>query len=83
MTAVKRAEDDNALVFRFYEWAGKDGEVKLQLPPGAETASETDLMERPTASLPVKNSNVTLRTKAYEIKTIKVQYPSTAPAAQP
>ncbi len=47
VTAVKKSEDDNALVFRFYEWAGKDGEVKLQLPPGAQSASETDLMERP------------------------------------
>jgi alpha-mannosidase len=83
VTAVKKAEDDNALVFRFYEWAGKDGEVKLQLPPGAQSASETDLMERPIANLPVENAAVTLRTKPYEIKTIKVQYPTAQGAAQP
>ncbi len=83
VTAVKKSEDDNALVFRFYEWAGKDGEVKLQLPPGAQSASETDLMERPIANLPVENAAVALRTKPYEIKTIKVQYPMVQGAAQP
>ena len=76
VTALKKAEDSNALVLRFYEWAGKDGDVKLQLPPGAESASETDLMERPIAGVPVQNGSITLRTKPYEIKTISVQYPS-------
>jgi alpha-mannosidase len=79
VTALKKAEDDNALVLRFYEWAGREGEVKLQLPPGAESASETDLMERPIANLPVQNGGVTLRTKPYEIKTIKVQYSAVTP----
>ena len=47
VTAMKKAEDENALVVRFYEWAGKQGDVTLQLPPGAESAAETDLMEKP------------------------------------
>ena len=74
ITAVKKAEDENALVIRFYEWAGKDGEIAIQLPPGAESAAETDLMERPIADLPVHSSSVTLHTKPYEIKTIKVRF---------
>ncbi len=32
VTAVKKAEDDSALIIRFYEWAGKKGEVHLRLP---------------------------------------------------
>jgi hypothetical protein len=40
-------------------------------------------MERPIANLPVENAAVTLRTKPYEIKTIKVQYPTAQGAAQP
>ena len=83
VTALKKAEDDNSLIVRFYEWAGKDGEVKVQLPPGAESASETDLMEKPLENVPVQNSSVTLRAKPYEIKTIKVQYSSVASAARP
>jgi alpha-mannosidase len=74
VTALKKAEDNSALVLRFYEWAGKEGDVKLQFPAGAESASETDLMERPIASLTLQNSAVVLRTKPYEIKTVKVQF---------
>ena len=76
VTAVKKAEDENALVLRYYEWAGKDAEVTIQLPDGAESAVETDLMEKPTGSLSVRNGGVTLHTKPYEIKTIKVQFSS-------
>jgi len=87
VTALKKAEDDNELVLRYYEWAGKDSEVKLQLPPGAKSAAETDLMERSIGSIPVRNDSVTLHTKPYEIKTVKVQYAdtpqTTTMAAQP
>ena len=74
VTAVKQAEDDGALIVRFYEWAGKDSDVKLQLPPGAESASETDLMERHTGDLAVQNGATTVHTKPYEIKTVKVSF---------
>ncbi|HLZ42626.1 MAG TPA: alpha-mannosidase [Candidatus Sulfotelmatobacter sp.] len=73
VTAVKKAEDENALVVRYYEWAGKAGEVTVQLPPGAQSASETNLMEKPISDLPVSNGAVRVPTKPYEIKTIKVQ----------
>ena len=76
VTALKKAEDENALVVRFYEWAGKDGEVTIQLPPDAESAAETDLMERPIGKLSVHKGGVSLYTKPYEIKTIKVQFAS-------
>ncbi|HEX6494473.1 MAG TPA: glycosyl hydrolase-related protein, partial [Acidobacteriaceae bacterium] len=74
LTAVKNAEDNDGVVLRFYEWAGKEGDVTIQLPPGARSASETDLMERPTGSLAIQNGSTTIRTKAYEIKTLKVQF---------
>ena len=74
MTAVKKAEDDNALILRFYEWAGKQGDVAIQLPPGATSASETDLMERPSGNLSISNGEVKVLTKPYEIKTVKVQF---------
>jgi alpha-mannosidase len=74
VTAVKMAEDDDALILRFYEWAGKETDVRLQLPSAAHAASETDLMERATGSLSVRDGAVTVHTKPYEIKTIKVQF---------
>jgi alpha-mannosidase len=86
VTAIKKAEDENALVVRFYEWAGKQADVKLQLPQGAKSAAETDLMERPIGDLTLSGDSVTVPTKPYEIKTIKVQFsqmPQTAATAQP
>jgi alpha-mannosidase len=86
VTALKKAEDENTLVLRYYEWAGKEGDVTIQLPRGAASATETDLMERPTGSIPIRDGGVTLDTKPYEIKTIKVQFsslPQMATTAKP
>ncbi len=74
VSALKKAEDSNALILRFYEWAGKSGDVTLQLPPGAASASEADLMERPTSGVTISNQILKVPTKPYEIKTIKVQF---------
>jgi alpha-mannosidase len=74
VTAVKKAEDNNALIVRFYEWAGNQGDVSIQLPQGATSASETDLIERPLGNLPVSNGEVKVPTKPYEIKTIEVRF---------
>src|SRR5437868_104014 len=74
VSAVKKAEDDKALIVRFYEWSGKQGEINLQLPPGAESATETDLMEKPLGALSMSGNVVKVPTKPYEIKTIKVQF---------
>ncbi len=79
LTAVKKSEDDDSLVLRFYEWAGKEVDVKLQLPAGAQSASETDLMERPIADLANHDDVVTVHTKPYEIKTLKLRFASHAP----
>jgi len=78
LTALKRAEDDGALIVRLYEWAGNAGDVTLHLPPGVQSASETDLMERPISNLTVPNSELTIPTKPYEIKTVRIQF-SAAP----
>ncbi len=80
LTAIKKSEDDDSLILRFYEWAGRDADVKLQLPTGAQSASDTDLMERSIADLAVHNDVVTVHTKPYEIKTLKVRF---APHALP
>ena len=81
VTALKKAENENALVLRFYEWTGKDGEVTLQLPPGAQSATETDLMEKPIGSVALHNGALSVPTKPYEIKTVKVQFSSLPPVA--
>jgi len=75
LTAVKKAEDDDGLIIRFYESAGKETQVSLRLPPGALRAVETNLMEKEEKALSIeKNGKVVVSTHAYEIKTLKVLF---------
>jgi alpha-mannosidase len=80
VTALKNSEDNDGLILRYYEWAGKDGDVRFEVPPGATAASEADLMERPlqtsTANVTLQGSFLKVHTKPYSIETIKIQYPS-------
>jgi alpha-mannosidase len=77
LTALKKAEDDNGLVFRVYEWAGKSGNVQIHLPKGASAATVTNLMEKPEgSSLPVSNDTVTVPIHPFEILSVRVDYSS-------
>ncbi|HEY1467585.1 MAG TPA: glycoside hydrolase family 38 C-terminal domain-containing protein [Candidatus Acidoferrum sp.] len=78
VTAVKKAEDDNALIARFYEWAGKESDIKLRLPAGASNASLTNLMEKPLTEIPVQGGIATVHTKAFEIVTVSVHFAALA-----
>jgi alpha-mannosidase len=78
LTAMKWAEDRDAMILRFYEWAGSEADITLQLPPGAQDASETNLIEQPLEHRSVANGAVTVHTKPYEIKTVEVRF-SAAP----
>lgn len=77
VTTMKKAEDSNALIFRLYEWAGKNAHVSLRVPPGAANATIVNLMEEPTGgSLTVgKDGTVSVDVKPYEIESIRVDYP--------
>jgi len=77
ISAVKKAEDKNALIIRLYEWAGTQGEATIKLPPGAQSASETNLMEKPISSVPVSNNEIKVPIKPYEIKTLEVHFAGT------
>ncbi len=72
VTAVKKAEDDDAVVVRFYEWAGRQADVQVRFAAGIADATETNLMEKPIRQLPAAQGAVTVPTGAYEIKTLKV-----------
>jgi alpha-mannosidase len=80
LTAVKKAEDANGLIFRCYEWAGKDSTVEFHVPPGATAATVTNMMETPEGSpLEVAGDVVKAPIHPYEILTIRVDYPNGGP----
>jgi alpha-mannosidase len=77
LTAVKKAEDANGLIFRAYEWAGKESTVEFHVPAGATGATVTNMMETPEGSpLAVEGDVVKAPIHPYEILTIRVDYPN-------
>ncbi len=78
LTAMKKAEDADGLVFRMMEWAGQESQVKLHVPPGATAVTETNMMEKPEgAALPVVGETVTVPIHPYEVLTVEATYPRT------
>jgi alpha-mannosidase len=76
LTALKKAEDTNGLVFRVYEWAGKSADVQIHVPKGATGATVTNLMEKPEGTgLAVSSDTITVPIHPYEILTVRVDYP--------
>jgi alpha-mannosidase len=80
LTAMKKAEDAKGLIFRVYEWAGKETTAEFHVPPGATGATVTNLMETPEgAPLTVVGDVVKATIHPYEILTIRVDYPNGGP----
>ena len=80
LTAVKKAEDENGLIFRVYEWAGKSATAEFHVPAGATGATVTNLMETAEGSpLTVEGDQVKVSIHPYEILTIRVDYPQGGP----
>jgi alpha-mannosidase len=76
LTVMKKAEDDSALIFRFYEFEGKPAQVKLELPGKAAGATEANLMEKREHSVPLAadGRSLTLQTRPYEIRSVAVTF---------
>jgi len=77
LTALKKTEDGDGLLLRFFESAGKSGEAKIMLPEGAVTARLTNLMEEPYGSdLQIKGGTLVVPFHPFEIVSVRVNYPS-------
>ena len=76
LTAVKKAEDSDALVFRFFEFEGKADTVRLRFPEAATRAWQVNLMEKQDVPLTLAEGGkeATLAVHPYEIVTVKAQF---------
>ena len=78
VTAMKKTEDGDGLLVRFYEWAGKPGNVTLTLPPGILSATLANLMEKAEGPpLPISGGRqVSVPVTPFQIQTVIVYYPA-------
>lgn len=78
LTAVKKAEDDDAILLRFYEWAGTGGDVQISVPKGIAAAQRTNLMEKmektEQTQLTLNNGQVIVPVHPYEIVSLRLSY---------
>jgi alpha-mannosidase len=78
LSSIKRAEDDECLIVRLYETAGKDTQAKVRLDPQllgqVARAQEVDFLERPTpeSSAKAAKDGFAVRLPAHGIASVKV-----------
>ena len=72
LTVIKKAEDSDDVILRFYETSGKEAKAVIRLAETLKGARETDLMENETAEMPVQQRTIEVPISKHEIKTIKI-----------
>ena len=76
MTAVKRAEDGDAVVMRLVETAGRPADATVTLGAAlasATTVTEADLLEQPIGpASPISRKSITMHLAPWEIRTILI-----------
>jgi alpha-mannosidase len=81
LTALKKTEDSDALLFRFYEFAGMRGTATLTLSHPFGQAFETNLVETQGQPLKKTDNQISIPFGPYEIKTVKVEFEKVQQAA--
>jgi len=72
ITTMKKAEDDNGTVLRFYESEGKDVQVTFTFSRAIKTAYSTSLIEDHPTPLNPNGRQLTIRLGHNSIETIKI-----------
>lgn len=72
MSALKKAESDEALIIRFFETEGKACKATLELPPQITSVKTVNLLEEEEAGLTVDNGKLEMDVQPFEIVTLKL-----------
>jgi len=72
LTGIKKAEDSDDIVLRFYETSGKDMRTVIHITEILKGATETDLGENELSEIPVQGGAIEVATSKCEIKTVRI-----------
>ena len=70
--ATKKAEKEDAIIVRLFDWANTRGEATLTFASPPKSAYECDMLEQNITPLAVCGNEISLKYAPFEIKTIKI-----------
>lgn len=73
LETVKKAEDDDAYIFRFYEANGGGGMTNVKLAFDIKEVIQTNLMEKEERKLKVKDNSFKFEANPYKIYSFKIK----------
>lgn len=72
--AVKKAQDGDGVILRFYEAEGRRENAVITLPDGFSSVTECNMMEVNEAErIPVTDGKFTVSVKPYEVRTFRIR----------
>ena len=74
LETVKKAEDSEDLILRFYEYGNRREKVRVDLKREIKDVGECNLIEENTAKIAAESNYFEFEIKSYEIKTFKVKF---------
>jgi alpha-mannosidase len=72
LTVIKKAEDSDDIILRFYETLGKDTKAVIRVAETFKDARETDLLENEISEISFQERTIEVPVCKHEIKTIKM-----------
>jgi len=73
ISTIKKCEDDDSVVVRFYEIEGKDSEIRLGVPFKISAAERTNIIEANSKSVQAAGESLKTKTGKYAIETFKLK----------
>ena len=74
LSALKKAEDTDEVILRFFETRGEATEAEVELFRGIKRLTLVDLLEREEKELPFRGNKFRLEVKPFEIVTLKLKF---------
>ena len=74
LSALKKAEEGDAVILRFFETTGLATQAEVELFKDIKRLTSVDLLEREEAELPFEGKRINLAVKPFEIVTLKLEF---------
>ncbi len=72
--ALKKAEDSDEVILRFFETKGEATEAEVELFKEIKRLTLVDLLEREEKELPFSGNKIRLEVKPFEIVSLKLKF---------